>query len=374
MPKLATFIRDNIEPILSEWESFARSLPQGDTMDITALRDHAREMLTVIAEDLDEPQTRREQSDKSKGRSDADAGESPTAAQEHGAGRAESGFTVEQMVAEFRALRSSVIHLWTKTQGEASRADIEDMTRFNEAIDQAIAESITRYTRDIDQSKERFLAILGHDLRTPLNAIITSSAFMLDTGDLKEPFLALVAGMGSSARRMSQMVADLLDFTLTRFGDTIPIQRSAMDIRRLVHDVVTEVGASYPDSNMQIDTSGDLRGEWDSQRLTQAVTNLVANAVQHGDEQAPIKVVARGNAKEVVIEVHSRGQVIAASQRAHIFESMKQGRPDGRGDRRHLGLGLYIVDKIVVAHGGTISVESSAEKGTVFTVNLPRVA
>ena len=123
MQRLPDFIRDNVEPILAEWETFARSLPFGDSMDITALRDHAEQMLGVIAADLSAPQTQKEQADKARGHSDANARQFPTAAQAHGAGRAESGFTVEQMVSEFRALRASVICLWTREQHQARIAD-----------------------------------------------------------------------------------------------------------------------------------------------------------------------------------------------------------------------------------------------------------
>src|SRR5688500_15183846 len=133
MPRLSTFIRDNTEQILSEWETFARALPMGNSMDIAALRDHAKEMLGVIARDLEMPQTEREQADKARGESDADERQAPTAAQEHGSGRAESGFTVAQMVSEFRALRASVMRLWSKQQREVAVTDLEDATRFNEA-------------------------------------------------------------------------------------------------------------------------------------------------------------------------------------------------------------------------------------------------
>jgi signal transduction histidine kinase len=372
MPTLSNFIGDNTEQILSEWETFARSLPMGDSMDIVALRDHAREMLRCIAHDLETPQTSREAADKAKGKTDADGVQAPTAAQEHGAGRAGSGFTVAQMVAEFRALRASVIRLWTSQQGEVGVADLEDMTRFNEAIDQSIAESITRYTADIGESKERFLAILGHDLRTPLGAIMTSARFMLDTGALGEPYLSLVARIASSAGRMNQMVADLLDFTRTRFGDGIPIARAEMDVRKMVHDVVSEVTASSPSSTVQIESSGELRGQWDSDRLKQALTNLVGNAVQHGSSKSPIKVSARGAPDEVVISVHNDGPIIPKEQLGEIFQAMKQAKADGARDS-HLGLGLYIVDRIVTAHGGSVAVRSSEEQGTTFTVRLPRV-
>jgi signal transduction histidine kinase len=329
-------------------------------------------MLGVIARDLDTPQTAREQSDKAKGESDAEDPRTLTAAQEHGAGRAESGFTVGQMVSEFRALRASVIRLWARQQQEAGPSDLEDMTRFNEAIDQAIAESIVRYTGDIDQAKERFLAILGHDLRSPLSAIIASSAFMVETGELREPNFTLASRIVTSARRMDKMVADLLDFTRTRFGDSIPIVRADTDVRAILHEVVTEVAASYPSSTLQVETGGNLRGQWDSARLAQALTNLLANAVHHGSDKSPVKVVAHGERNEVVISVQNDGPVIPEKDLSQLFEAMKHARGDSARDRRHLGLGLYIVDKIVAAHSGTIDVRSSREDGTSFTVHLPR--
>lgn len=374
MTKLPEFIRGNVEPILAEWETFARGLPLGNSMDIVALRDHAKEMLGVIADDLSVPQTRKQQVEKAQGRSDAGTLRLPTAAQAHGAGRAESGFSVEQMVSEFRALRASVIHLWTRTQQQAGVAELQDMIRFNEAIDQAIAESITTYTRDVRQSKDRFLAILGHDLRTPIGAMVTSTRFLLDTGDLSESQRVLMSRMESTARRMNRLVADLLEFTRTRFGDTIPIVTAEMDATRMVEDVASEVRASYPASVVTVRATGDTRGRWDCERLTQAITNLVSNAVHHGSHGTPIEIEVDGSIEELVISVRNQGPAIAPDQIGQIFEGMKAiGAPRGQ-DRRHLGLGLYIVDKIVRAHRGSIAVQSAAEDGTVFTIRLPRPA
>src|SRR5512142_2795098 len=156
--RLAEFIVGNREPILVEWESFARTCaPASGTMDIAALRDHANDMLTVIAEDLETYQSAREQAEKSKGNAPIADGGVRTAAEKHGAGRADSGFTVEQMISEYRALRASVIRLWMKGQGSGEPTDMADVTRFNEAIDQALAESIWRYTQDLEHSKEMFL-------------------------------------------------------------------------------------------------------------------------------------------------------------------------------------------------------------------------
>jgi signal transduction histidine kinase len=375
-PRLSRFIRDNVEPILAEWETFARSLPEGGDMNVAALRDHAKEMLLVIAADLERSQTDSAQDAKARGERDAgDAGETrgTTAAQEHGAGRAGSGFTVGQMVAEFRALRASVTRLWLTEDAGGARTDLTDLIRFNEAIDQAIAESVSQYSQSVGRTQERFLAILSHDLRSPLGAIIMATRFMLDAGGLEEPNLTLATRASSSARRMNQMVLDLVEFTRTRLDDTIPIVRSEVDGLRLVHEVVVEIAAAYPDSVVQVETGGDLSGQWDADRLTQALTNLVANAVQHGTRGKPIQVSAHGVGNEVTFSVHNEGPPIPVQQQEAIFqEGHRAGGQTDATDRRHQGLGLYIVERIVTSHGGNVSVRSSAQEGTTFTIRLPR--
>jgi signal transduction histidine kinase len=189
--RLSEFIRAEREAILAEWETFARSLGTvSEHMDILALRNHAGLMLTAIATDLDTTQSDSQQHEKAVGKA-PDVDPDPravTAAEAHGADRAERGFSTDEMVSEFRALRASVIRLWTEARGELTDVEVLELTRFNEAIDQALTESIARYTADLTESKEMFMAILSHDLRTPLGAIITSSTFMLDLDELGEPY------------------------------------------------------------------------------------------------------------------------------------------------------------------------------------------
>src|SRR5206468_7280326 len=134
----------------------------------------------------------------------------------------EAGFTLGQMVSEFRALRASVIRLWRAAAGPDDAA-FEDLTRFNEAIDQALAESVSRYARDLEHSKEMFLAILGHDIRTPLGAVMMSAAGLLASPDLSPPHQAAASRILNSGTRIKQMVNDLLDFTRTPLGAGIPL-------------------------------------------------------------------------------------------------------------------------------------------------------
>lgn len=371
--RLADFIEKNREPILAEWQAFALTCtPASTSMDVTALRDHASEMLTVIAADLKTPQNKQEQAEKSKGNAPEEA--EKTAAERHGADRAESGFTTDQMVSEYRALRASVIRLWTKAQGELSANELEDLTRFNEAIDQALAESIARYTQDLDHSKEMFLAILGHDLRTPLGAVMMSAEFMLETKELKEPHLTLTSRIFSSAKRMNQMIGALLDFTRSRLGGGIPIERATMNMGKAVQDVVDEMIAAHPNRIIKVDARGELDGEWDSARMSQVLTNLLGNALEYGAVRTDTRVDVKGDDREVTIAVHNRGTPIPSDQLSRIFNPMKRtdlnavaGESTG-----NLGLGLYIADRIVNAHKGRIDVESSEGAGTTFTVHLPR--
>ncbi|MFL5599318.1 MAG: ATP-binding protein [Gemmatimonadaceae bacterium] len=373
--RLADFILTNRAAILAEWEAFAESCsPASGTMNIVALSDHASEMLTVIAEDLKTPQGALEQSEKSKGHAPVPAGDVRTAAEKHGTGRAESGFTMDQMVAEYRALRASVIRLWSKGRGEATAVDLVDLTRFNEAIDQSLAESITRFTQDLDKSKEMFLAILGHDLRTPIGAVMTSARFMLETNELPEPHQTLTSRIVSASTRMNHMVGALLDFTRSRLGGGIPVAPARMNMGKVVHDVVDEISAAHPGRTIKLDARGSLTGNWDCARITQVLSNLIVNALEHGGERTVVNVAVHGDATEVSVAIHNRGPSIPGEELDGIFNAMKRRslEPRATGPTANLGLGLYIADQIAQAHKGRIDVESSEESGTTFTVHLPR--
>lgn len=372
--RLADFIETNMQPIVAEWVTFAETCsPVGRAMDPTELRDHAVQMLEHIVVDLRTPQSKTEQTTKAKGHARVDPRAADTAAQVHGAGRAESGFTSGEMVAEYRALRASVIRLWTVANGTLTGADLEDLMRFNEAIDQSVAESIERFSGDLDRSKEMFLAVLGHDLQSPLGAVVTASQFMLDRGQLEEPELSLTTRIVRSGLRMNHMVSDLIDFTRSRLGSGIPIVRMDMDLGQAAADAVAEIKDAHPESDVHLNASGDLRGTWDEARLGQVFANLLGNAIDHGSPKTMISVAVRGETKNVVIQVHNSGPPIPATDQPELFSPLKRLRsqepaPAASG---HLGLGLYIVERIAAAHGGTIEVHSDAA-GTFFTVRLPR--
>jgi signal transduction histidine kinase len=278
------------------------------------------------------------------------------------------------MLAEFRALRASILKLWSAAESEFGREHLEDVTRFNEAIDQLLAESIARYVRDVDRSKDLFLGVIGHDLRNPLGAIMISASAMLAREGPDWSHSRSASRVLSSARRMLGMIDDLVDFTRSRLGTGIPIVRTDLDIEAICRQTADEITAFHPDRIVHFEASGQLRGEWDGGRIGQALSNLLGNAFQHGSTDAPVEVAVRGEPDRIVMTVHNKGPVIAKSELQDIFSPFRQLEPahSKSRDPRSAGLGLYIVQAIVTAHQGTIDVEST-ESGTTFTVRLPRI-
>jgi signal transduction histidine kinase len=374
--RLSEFITENLEDILREWEAFAASLlAPGQTMTPLALRDHARQILQAVAEDIETNQTDLEQAYKSQGFVPIpDA--TRTAAMTHGALRYLSGFDLRQLAAEFRALRASVLRLWLK-RGLQDETAFYQMTRFNESIDQALAESIANYSDEVARSRDTFLAILGHDLRSPLSAIANSSLYLGAPGLLPAGApLDAVGRINRSAAKMSSMIKDLLEYTRTRLGRTIPISPRAVSMEHICHLALDEIRAAYPERDFRLETSGNLEGRYDSERLQQVLSNLLNNAVRHGDRKQPITLSARGAPDKITVQVKNYGRPIPPDQLQVIFNPLVQ-IPSGLVDEdsspsTSLGLGLYIAHEIVAMHGGTIVAESSDEHGTVFSARLPR--
>jgi signal transduction histidine kinase len=372
--KLAAFITGNMEEILVEWEAFAASLlAPGQVMTSLALRDHATQILLAIAADIEEDQTDLEQAYKSKGFV-LIAEATRTAAMTHGALRYLAGFDLRQLAAEFRALRASVLRLWLKRGGETS---LYEMTRFNESIDQALAESIANYSDEVARSRDTFLAILGHDLRSPLSAITNSSLYLGTNGVLRNGApLEAARSISRSAATMVAMIKDLLEYTRTRLGRAIPIAPGPTSMEQICRVAYDEIRAAHPERVFRLETSGDLAGRFDAARLQQVLSNLLSNAVQHGTRSEPITLSAYGEPDRITVQVQNRGRRIPEDQLQVIFNPLVQIAPviaDERGGRSSsLGLGLYIAREIVTMHGGTIEAQSSAEGDTVFRARLPR--
>jgi hypothetical protein len=212
--RLVDFIASNIEPILLEWEIFARSIAPGTTMDVLALRDHAGEILQATVRDMLSEQSPTERSAKSKGQCVVDAsGQNLNGASEkHAVNRLGSGFNLLEVVSEYRALRASVLRLWEASGPHPYDGDVDEVTRFNESIDQSLAKAVSSYTQRVDQSRDLFLAILSHDLRNPLNSIAMSAALLPHLVEQLPETINVVSQIATNADVMARMISDLLDY------------------------------------------------------------------------------------------------------------------------------------------------------------------
>jgi signal transduction histidine kinase len=291
----------------------------------------------------------------------------------HATLRLRDGFDIDQMVSEYRALRASVVKLWIARKPPAAESDINDLTRFNEAVDQAIAESVAEYTRLINDSRNLFLGILGHDLRNPIGAASMAGEMLkrLAPPDTKQ--LALASNIVDATQRGIQILNDLLDITRSAFGTDIPIAKSPMEMGGLATQLVEEMRPLAKGRAIKLDVVGDCKGAWDKTRMGQVFSNLIGNAIEYGSPDSAISVTVQGTANDVAIAVHNEGHPISPDKLSTIFEAMTRGQPP-RAEQEstgHLGLGLYIARKIVVAHGGNMEVASGGS-GTTFTARVPR--
>ncbi|HKR46594.1 MAG TPA: sensor histidine kinase [Paraburkholderia sp.] len=370
--RLADFISRDMEQILAQWETFARTLlPAARTMDSLALRDHAQQILEAVARDLSTPQTIEQQYEKSLGLAPRPDAAPETAAQTHAVLRARRGFNINQLAAEYRALRASVLRLWME-HCLPDAPHLDDMIRFNEAIDQALAESVAFFTEQVEQSRNLLLGMLGHDMRSPLQTIHMTASYLaaMNAGaDVSEAAARLIR----SGVRMQTLVDDLCDFNRTKLGLGINVTPCKVDLAEVVSDVVDQLRAVHPDRQISLDLQGDLTGTWDAHRLQQLLGNLMVNALKYGAPDQPVRVVAAAEDSQVRLEVANRGPGIDPLTLARMFEPLERGpaEKDAVGAGAGLGLGLYIASEIAKAHHGTIDARSD-QRETVFTVCLPR--
>ncbi|HSP81716.1 MAG TPA: ATP-binding protein [Myxococcaceae bacterium] len=242
-----------------------------------------------------------------------------------------------------------------------------------------LAEDITERKRLEAESRARsefeqqLIGIVSHDLRNPLNAILLGAQALLRRDGLEARQTVALTRIVSSAERATRMTRDLLDFTQARMGGGIPVRLAPVELHALTRQVVEEVRLSYPEREVRLEQEGEDEGQWDGDRMAQVLTNLLTNAFKYSPAGTPVTVRTRGDEGQVWLEVHNTGPPIAPEVQARIFEPLKRAtRTAGREEERSLGLGLYIVRHIVQAHGGTVTVRSTAEEGTTFTVCLPR--
>lgn len=222
--------------------------------------------------------------------------------------------------------------------------------------------------------RERLIGIIGHDLRNPLNTMLMVNGLLLARGELSDEDARLVTRSVTSGQRMTRMIGQLLEFTRARLGGGFQLELAAADLGEICRNIADElrIGSS---AEVRVALDGDLTGNWDADRLSEVVSNIAGNAIDHAAPGTPVVIRAHEDGGAVVVEITNQGACIPRDLLPEIFNAFRRARAGSNphADGGHLGLGLYISSEIVRSHGGTLEVRSIDET-TTFTVRLPRVS
>src|SRR5436305_1321053 len=388
--RLADFLRERRGAILDRWEAAVRQLRPAQRLRRPALLDHIPQFLEELENFVGDLREHR-----------------PAAPPEdvpriHAVERLEMGYELADVVEEYSILRACIIEMAAEERAPAVRSN--ELPRLHRAIDPAIAPSVQRYqqaaseqrrqlgdqligavaintdiTERIRQERglrealevsERLGGVLAHDLRNPLG-VISTSASLLQREALEMRHARIVGRISCSAERIDRMIHDLLDYTRAQKGGGLPANPRPMDLADTCRLVAEESELLFSGSKVQVSVEGNPRGEWDPDRIYQAVSNLVVNAVRHGAPNLPVKIAVRGADRDVTVSVHNDGPAIPLEAVGTIFEPFQCGPSAGTSRSGGLGLGLYIVRQIALAHGGTVEMTSDDAVGTTFFLRLP---
>jgi signal transduction histidine kinase len=355
---VTAFIRQHRKAIVDEWLSRAVKLPNAQTLAPPALFDHVPDIIDRLADAID--------------RRDETAAALENLPEQHASLRFRQGYDLRQVIAEYRLLREVIVQMYAE-RGDLSaqsRSTMKRLAVLHEQLDCAIADAVDHYALERDHARDKFVAILGHDLRDPLNTVVfQASALSQRTGDLDARTVNAVRRIAASGERMERMIRDLLDFARGHLGGRFNIVPTAFDARAFLTARVQEIADAHPDRDLQCvaaSVSGDFHVEWDADRISQVITNLVHNALVHGRD--PVVVEAADEGGHVSISVRNDGE-IPSDALPRLFDPFSADR----SEQAHggLGLGLYIVQQIAHAHGGEV-VARSAGGATMVRVRLPR--
>jgi PAS domain S-box-containing protein len=281
--------------------------------------------------------------------------------------------TGDEYEVEFRLRRGDASYRWHLGRAVAVRDAAGTIVKWfgtNTDIDELkrVRDELEKRT----QFEQHLAGVVSHDLRNPLAVILMSAKSLLRLEPQSETTARTARRIQAAAERSARMIADLLDFTQARLGGGLRVQRRAADLYLLAGAAADDAAAACPDREVEVHRSGDTTGTWDTERLGQAVANLTTNALKYSPPATPVAIHVEGFDEVVEFRIHNHGAPIAPERLDRVFEPLQRASDDTDRASRSLGLGLYIVDAIVRAHGGSVSVVSTAADGTTFIVRLPR--
>lgn len=346
--RLSDHLRERKQAICDAWMAAVRAeMPQLDELDRSAVVDHLPEFVDGLGHWID--------GDRDSARGGFDALVAGHALQRLGYGVDLATLTREYAI-ERRVLLAEA----------RDHATVDEVIALNEGMDEAILAAVRRYMEERDRLRDRFIGILGHDLRTPLNAIAMASSVLL--GDPDEAKKKLGQTIARSSDRMTRMVRDVIDFARGNLGEGIPVALVECDLGDICEDAIAELRIAHPGRKISVEVEGDLLGYFDLDRVMQAMSNVIGNAIQHGEDPIEVSVREASDRQSITTRVRNRGRAIPEEERGRLFDPYQRGTGPAAG----LGLGLYIVQQIALAHGARCEVSSDTQTTTVSIV-WPRV-
>ncbi|WP_434419406.1 ATP-binding protein [Nannocystis pusilla] len=304
-------------------------------------------------------------------------------AREHGTQRYRHGFDIRAVVDEYTVLLDVLFDLFAETE---PCLDIGASRLLIHAASTGVAAAVEQFSteREADvlsaqeallkarEYEEQLIGVVSHDLRNPLAIIMHCAELIRRAEHLPAPVCRQLQRLRSATDRAMRLIGDLLDFTQARNQGRIPVKPVAVDLRLLLRQVLDEARLTHPGRTIEC-IGPDVRmvGSWDPDRIAQVLTNLLDNALKFSPPASVVRVETDLAPDRVIVAVHNRGEPIPPERLGSVFEPFQRADPDANA-RVSLGLGLHISRQLAQAHGGDLTVESSAEAGTCFTLTLPR--
>jgi signal transduction histidine kinase len=351
-------LRADVDVIAATWEATVMErLPHLQRLERAIVIDHLPEFLVGLASWVD--------GDEATGRRGFEA-----LAQGHALQRLGHGVNLATLSTEYQVLRNVILEHLLRV--ESSTAVRVSLVRLNDGIDYAVNEAIRRYSTRRDEIRERFVGILGHDLRNPLNALNLAAVAIASTPCSEAKHHRMGATIQRSADRMMRMISDVIDFAHAHLGNGIPAVPKHCNMGDICEEAAQELRLGHPHRTIEVTGAGDLDGHWERDREMQALSNLIGNAVQHGQDPITIAVRESPDRLTVITRVSNGGAAIPKDLIGRLFDPFRQGDECAARLRTNLGLGLYIVQQIAMAHGAVCSVTSSSDQ-TCFEIAWPRV-
>ncbi len=354
--RVVEFLRTEQTRITELWEEeVRRDLPALSGMTRPVLLDHLPEFLDGLADWILGEKDRAEHAFQAL-------------IEGHALQRLGYGVGLETLTREYSKLR--IVLMRQLLHIESSDDVRESMVRLHEGMDRAINDAMHQYASRRDEVRERFISILGHDLRDPLSTVVISANMLAANPSLKPDQRMVAARITRACTRMQRMINDVLDFARGHLGVCIPANTTLNDMGEICRAAADEAIGANPQRAITVDVQGDLRGAFDRDRVHQALSNLIGNAVHHSDASIEIRAYEEPDHLAVITEVTSHGDQIPEDVRRRLFDPFAHF--DGAAPRHGLGQGLYIVQQIALAHGGTCEVHSDKAGTTTFTIRWPR--